>query len=96
MARQMNYDGFRRHNPEDGGHSLPEWLEYCYFDDSQSPDLTKKDIVTLGADHWTSLRFEPSSRASVREVLVTLWFGASQAAVGNHPIPTYVCIHMES
>jgi hypothetical protein len=56
------------------GPNLQEWLEEVYFDGPLSPDLTREDIVRLGQIIERLLRFEPSARASARQVLDDPWF----------------------
>jgi serine/threonine-protein kinase SRPK3 len=55
--------------------SLQEWLEETYFDGVRKADLTKEDIVKVGALVRRLLRFEPSTRASAQEILQDPWFG---------------------
>ncbi|PYI03357.1 kinase-like protein [Aspergillus sclerotiicarbonarius CBS 121057] len=59
---------------ESSGPGLQEWLEQVYFDGEQNADLTKEDIVKLGQIIQRLLRFEPSARASVKELLNDPWF----------------------
>ena len=59
---------------ESSGPGLQEWLEEMYFDGDRKEDLTKKDIVKLGQIIQKLLHFEPSDRASVREILNDPWF----------------------
>ncbi|PLB46017.1 kinase-like protein [Aspergillus steynii IBT 23096] len=59
---------------EDSGPGLQEWLEKMYFDGERKADLAKEDIVKLGHIIQRLLRFEPSSRASVKEILNDPWF----------------------
>ncbi|GAD93487.1 conserved hypothetical protein [Paecilomyces variotii No. 5] len=54
---------------ENSGRNLQEWLEEIYFDGERKEDLTREDIVNLGLFIGKLLWFEPSSRASAREVL---------------------------
>ncbi|KAK9369431.1 kinase-like domain-containing protein, partial [Lipomyces kononenkoae] len=56
------------------GPALQEWLEEMYFDCERNEDLTKEDIVKLGQIIGKLLRFEPSTRASAREILNDPWF----------------------
>lgn len=51
-----------------------EWLEELYFDSPHSPDLTKEDIARLGQIIGSLLLFEPSARASAKQVLDDPWF----------------------
>ena len=60
---------------EPSGSTLQEWLEEMYFDGERKEDLTKEDIVKLGQIIRRLLRFEPSSRASVKDILDDPWFG---------------------
>ena len=55
--------------------SLQEWLEETYFDGVRKEDLTREDIVKVGALVRRLLRFEPSTRASAQEILQDAWFG---------------------
>lgn len=59
---------------EKPGPNLQEWLEEVYFDGARRPDLTREDIAKLGQIIGRFLRFEPSARASAREVLDDPWF----------------------
>ncbi|KAJ5824273.1 hypothetical protein N7447_006613 [Penicillium robsamsonii] len=59
---------------ESTGPNLQEWLEEVYFDGPLSPDLTREDIVRLGQIVRRLLHFEPSVRASARQVLNDPWF----------------------
>ncbi|KOS47027.1 hypothetical protein ACN38_g1996 [Penicillium nordicum] len=54
--------------------NLQEWLEELYFDSPHSPDLTKEDIARLGQIIESLLLFEPSARASAKQVLDNPWF----------------------
>ena len=66
----MGYDEQRgRYDHGKPGPNLQEWLEEVYFDGPQSPDLTREDIVRLGEIIGRLLYFEPSARASARQVL---------------------------
>ncbi|KAL4912910.1 kinase-like domain-containing protein [Aspergillus aurantiobrunneus] len=56
------------------GPTLQEWLEEMYFGGERKEDLTKEDIVQLGQIIRKLLRFEPSTRASAREILNHPWF----------------------
>ncbi|KLJ09852.1 hypothetical protein EMPG_14723 [Blastomyces silverae] len=59
---------------EAAGPNLQEWLEEVHFDGSQNADLAKEDIAKLGEIIGRLLYFEPSARASAREVLDDPWF----------------------
>lgn len=61
-------------NVEDTGLGVQEWLEEVYFDSSHKPDLTRDDISRLGVIIGKLLYFEPSSRASARQILDDPWF----------------------
>ncbi|CAI7577538.1 unnamed protein product [Penicillium discolor] len=54
--------------------NLQEWLEELYFDSPHSPDLTREDIARLGKIIGSLLLFEPSARASAKQVLDDPWF----------------------
>lgn len=58
----------------DVGLNLQEWLEEVYFDGRQKADLTKEDIGRLGRIIGRLLHFEPSARASARQILEDPWF----------------------
>lgn len=64
-------DGVTAESP---GTNLQEWLEELYFDGRQLPDLTREDIVRLGKTIGSLLCFEPSARASARQILDDPWF----------------------
>ena len=53
--------------------SLQEWLEETYFDGLRKEDLTREDIVKVGALVRRLLRFESSTRASAQEILGDPW-----------------------
>jgi hypothetical protein len=59
---------------ESTGPNLQNWLEEVYFDSRLIPDLTREDIVRLGHIIGRLLHFEPSARASARQVLNDPWF----------------------
>lgn len=59
---------------EVSGYTLQQWLDESYFDGERKEDLTRDDIVKLGQIIGRLLRFEPSSRASAREILNDDWF----------------------
>lgn len=60
--------------PQSSGPNLQEWLEEVYFAGPQSPDLTRGDIARLGQIIGRLLCFEPSARASARQILGDPWF----------------------
>ncbi|KAJ5547573.1 hypothetical protein N7513_004807 [Penicillium frequentans] len=64
-------DGVTAESP---GTNLQEWLEELYFDGRHLPDLTREDIVRLGKIIGSLLCFEPSARASARQILDDPWF----------------------
>ena len=59
---------------EKSGYMLQEWLEEMYFDRERNEDLTREDILKVGELVRRMLRFEPSVRASAREILQDSWF----------------------
>ncbi|KAF7715949.1 Uncharacterized protein PECH_004628 [Penicillium ucsense] len=59
---------------ESSGPNLHEWLEEVYFDGRRTPDLTREDITRLGEIIGRLLCFEPSARASARQILDDPWF----------------------
>ena len=48
-----------------------------YFDKEKRQDLSKEDIIRVGALVGSMIRLEPSARASVNTVLQDAWFQAS-------------------
>lgn len=62
---------------ETSGPSLQEWLEEMYFDGERKETLSREDVVQLGRIIGRLLRFEPSSRASARDILDDPWFSSS-------------------
>lgn len=64
-------DGVTAESP---GPNLQEWLEELYFNRRQIPDLPREDIVRLRKIIGRLLCFEPSARASAREILDDPWF----------------------
>ena len=73
---QQRWDKMNTENgvSESTGPNLQEWLEEVYFEGPRSSDLTKEDIVRLGRIIGRLLHFEPSARASARQVLEDPWF----------------------
>ncbi|CRG82799.1 Dual specificity protein kinase KNS1 [Talaromyces islandicus] len=59
------------------GPTLQQWLEEMYFDGERKQNLTKADIVKLGYIIGKLLLFEPSTRASAREIPNDPWFSNS-------------------
>ncbi|OCL14021.1 hypothetical protein AOQ84DRAFT_394724 [Glonium stellatum] len=59
---------------EKSGNTLQEWLEEIYFDGERNKDLTREDILKVGELVRRMLRFEPSMRASARDILQDPWF----------------------
>jgi serine/threonine-protein kinase SRPK3 len=53
--------------------NLQEWLEETYFDGVRREDLTRGEIVKVGALLGRLLLFEPSTRASAQEILQDPW-----------------------
>ena len=45
-----------------------------YFDGERNKDLTREDILKVGELVRRMLRYEPSMRASAREILQDPWF----------------------
>ena len=56
------------------GYTLQGWLEELYFDGERNEDLTRGVIVKVGELVGSMLRLEPSSRASVKEIVQDPWF----------------------
>lgn len=59
---------------EISGPTLQEWLEEMYFDGERKENFTNADIVKLGRIIGKLLLFEPSTRASAREIMNDPWF----------------------
>ncbi|KAJ6171708.1 hypothetical protein N7470_000775 [Penicillium chermesinum] len=59
---------------ESSGPNLQEWLQEVYFDGHRAPDLTREGITRLGEIIGSLLCFEPSARASARQILDDPWF----------------------
>lgn len=62
---------------KESGPSLQQWLEDMYFDGERKEDLTKEDIAKLAQIIGKLLRFEPSTRASAKEILDDPWFNGT-------------------
>ncbi|TQS33330.1 hypothetical protein Golomagni_06330 [Golovinomyces magnicellulatus] len=54
--------------------TFQEWLEKMYFDGERKEELTREEIVKVGALVQKLLRFQPSTRASAKEILQDPWF----------------------
>jgi len=61
---------------EKSGYKFQEWLEEMYFDGERNDDLTQEDILKVGELVRSVLQFEPSKRASTKEMLQESWFKA--------------------
>jgi serine/threonine-protein kinase SRPK3 len=59
---------------EKSGYTLQGWLEEMYFDGERNDELTQEDILKVGKLMRSMLRFEPSKRASAKEMLQDSWF----------------------
>jgi serine/threonine-protein kinase SRPK3 len=59
---------------EESAYDLQKWLEETYFDGDRREDLTRDEIGQLGVLLRRLLRFEPSTRASAREIAQDPWF----------------------
>ncbi|KAF2277201.1 serine protein kinase [Westerdykella ornata] len=59
---------------EQSDYTLQGWLEEMYFDGERNEDLTQEDIRKVGELVRRMLRFEPSMRASAKEILQDSWF----------------------
>jgi serine/threonine-protein kinase SRPK3 len=66
---------------------LQKWLEEVYFDDRKRQVFTREDIVKIGDLVRKLLRFEPSTRASVDEILQDPWFTDQQRGEPKTPTP---------
>ncbi|EAU31292.1 conserved hypothetical protein [Aspergillus terreus NIH2624] len=67
--RKMSGD----YSGDSAGPGLQDWLEEMYFDGERKADLTGDDIVQLGRIISKLLQFEPSARASVKEIVNDPW-----------------------
>lgn len=56
-------------NDEEEKYGLQQWLEEVYFDSEKSVDLTRSEIVKIGALVQRLLQFDPSSRAIAAEIV---------------------------
>ncbi|KAK2762319.1 hypothetical protein FQN54_001329 [Arachnomyces sp. PD_36] len=54
--------------------SLEEWLRDTYFDDDKKQDLSQSDINSVGIILQQMMRFEPTARPSIGEILGNAWF----------------------
>ncbi|KAI0966139.1 kinase-like domain-containing protein [Xylaria arbuscula] len=54
--------------------TLLNWLEDIYFDDNKMSEFTRQDIARVCELVTRMLKFEPSSRASAKEIISDLWF----------------------
>lgn len=59
---------------DNSSYTLREWLEEVYFDEERNHDLTQDDILEVGKLVQSMLKFEPSKRASAKEMLRNSWF----------------------
>lgn len=64
-------------------HSLQSWLEEMYFDGERNADLTREDILRVGALVGRMLRLEPRARASANEILQDPWFREDDTSCGS-------------
>lgn len=55
--------------------TLLDWLEDIYFDDNKVSEFTRQDIARVCELVTRMLKFEPSSRASAKEITDHPWFG---------------------
>jgi hypothetical protein len=53
--------------------SLQSWLEEMYFDEERSADLSRADILRVGALVRKMLWFEPRDRMPAKEILQDSW-----------------------
>ncbi|KAF2449339.1 kinase-like protein [Karstenula rhodostoma CBS 690.94] len=58
---------------EESACSLQGWLDEMYFDGERSEDLSRGDILQVGALIHRMLWFEPRDRASAKEILQDPW-----------------------
>ena len=54
--------------------TLQEWLDEMYFDGERNGELSREAILKVGELVRRMLLFEPSKRASARELLQDSWF----------------------
>lgn len=71
MWRTMNSEENKvdEENEDEVEYNLQSWLEELYFDGVRKEDLTREDIIKLGALLRRLLRFEPTTRASAQDIL---------------------------
>lgn len=53
--------------------TLQSWLEELYFDQQKEKQMTLNDVRQVGSIVGSMLRFDPSSRRSVQEILRNPW-----------------------
>ena len=71
---QSEWNTMKGRDSDEIGVTLQAWLEETYFDEDKKQDLTTQDIKMLGGIVARMLRFEPSARASARDILNDPWF----------------------
>ncbi|RMZ71439.1 CMGC SRPK kinase [Pyrenophora seminiperda CCB06] len=53
---------------------LQKWLKETYYYDGRKAEFTREDLVSVGAIVRRLLHFEPSTRASAKDILEDGWF----------------------
>lgn len=59
---------------DDAPCTLQGWLEEVYFDEDRRFEFTKQDITKVCELVGRMLKFEPSSRATPKDILDDSWF----------------------
>ncbi|THZ38556.1 kinase-like protein [Aureobasidium pullulans] len=62
------------HDDDGPIYTLSQWLDLLYFDGNESPDFTRQELAQFGRLVGKLLRWCPSDRPSVTEVLSDEWF----------------------
>ncbi|THY81555.1 kinase-like protein [Aureobasidium pullulans] len=62
------------HDDDGPIYTLSQWLDLLYFDGNESPDFTRQELAQFGRLVGKLLRWYPSDRPSVTEVLSDEWF----------------------
>ncbi|KJZ74896.1 hypothetical protein HIM_05805 [Hirsutella minnesotensis 3608] len=59
---------------DDESYTLLQWLEEVYFDHNKQAEFSRKDIQRLSRLIERMLKFEPSLRATAKDILADPWF----------------------
>ncbi|EEU37169.1 uncharacterized protein NECHADRAFT_78359 [Fusarium vanettenii 77-13-4] len=72
---QVKWQAMKHDLPEDeGGYTLPQWLEEIYFDDNKRVEFTREDIASVAKLVERMLKFEPSLRIVASDAVADAWF----------------------